>query len=429
MALRFLHSGGNFYNSQGVSVPGIWSSTAGSSLSTSAPAGRADTYAFEGEGIYNLGATYSGGILGGAFYIQSAMAAEVLLAFNDASGNPQCDVRTTSVGTFQITRNGTVLGTSSVSVFFNSWFYLEFKALLSTSLTGTCEVRLNGTVILTLTSQTNATTTALFQFIRYGSNFGGSGATEYIRDMYGLDTTTGTQTSYLGDINVQEFYPNGAGTNSAWSVFQPSFALTAAANTSGGTTVYTGTITDGGTNAYQGYYFSVSGFGNANNNGGPWLCTANTTTSITLQNPNGVLQTGATATCAFQNPVQSGIHGGYADEGATTNVGTRPQADNIQYIYSNTTNQLTDYAHTQIGTFTGTIQGVVHVTYARKDDAGTRQMAQITVEGSVVETGSTITLGSTYQYYFDVLEVDPGTSSLWTESGFNSATFGVKEVT
>lgn len=51
-------------------------------------------------------------------------------------------------------------------------------------------------------------------------------------------------------------------------------------------TVYTGTFTNGGTNAYAGLVLCASGFATAANNG-TYLCVASTTTTITLANPNG----------------------------------------------------------------------------------------------------------------------------------------------
>ncbi len=56
----------------------------------------------------------------------------------------------------------------------------------------------------------------------------------------------------------------------------------------GGTacTVYTGTFTNGGTNAYAGLILNFSGFGTAANNG-TFLCVASTTTTVTMTNPNG----------------------------------------------------------------------------------------------------------------------------------------------
>jgi hypothetical protein len=72
--------------------------------------------------------------------------------------------------------------------------------------------------------------------------------------------------------------------------------LSAAANASSGTTVYTGTITGGGSNAFAGQEFVVAGFTNAANNG-TFICTASTTTTLTLGNGAGVAEThAATAT-------------------------------------------------------------------------------------------------------------------------------------
>ena len=79
--------------------------------------------------------------------------------------------------------------------------------------------------------------------------------------------------------------------------FAPAFSttlltLSAAANASGGTTVYTGTITGGSANALAGQVFTVAGFDNTMNNGS-FICTASTSTTLTLSNPSGVADTHA----------------------------------------------------------------------------------------------------------------------------------------
>lgn len=68
--------------------------------------------------------------------------------------------------------------------------------------------------------------------------------------------------------------------------------LTAAANASGGTTAYTGTITGGGTNALVGRTFVVAGFVTGANNG-TFICTASSATVLTLDNAAGVAETHA----------------------------------------------------------------------------------------------------------------------------------------
>ena len=76
------------------------------------------------------------------------------------------------------------------------------------------------------------------------------------------------------------------------------FVLSAAGTAAGGSTVYTGTITGGGSNFYAGYTFVVVDFDNPNNNG-TFLCSASTSASLTLNNANGVAET-QTASAADQ---------------------------------------------------------------------------------------------------------------------------------
>lgn len=68
--------------------------------------------------------------------------------------------------------------------------------------------------------------------------------------------------------------------------------LSAVATASGGSTVYTGTVTGGGANAFAGLQFLVAGFANPLNNG-TFVATASTATTLTLSNPNGVAITAA----------------------------------------------------------------------------------------------------------------------------------------
>jgi hypothetical protein len=63
-----------------------------------------------------------------------------------------------------------------------------------------------------------------------------------------------------------------------------------------GTGVYAGTFTGGGSNGYVGYYFTIAGFVNSQNNG-TYICTASTAIALTLTNPNSIAEThAATAT-------------------------------------------------------------------------------------------------------------------------------------
>jgi hypothetical protein len=97
----------------------------------------------------------------------------------------------------------------------------------------------------------------------------------------GTVTSSATMTSLTAGVSEQiRAVPAGA------------LTLSAAAAASGGTTVYTGTITGGGTNAFAGVTFVVAGFTTAANNG-TFLCTASSTTTLTLANTAGAAETHA----------------------------------------------------------------------------------------------------------------------------------------
>ena len=218
--------------------------------------------------------------------------------------------------------------------------------------------------------------------------------------------------TYLGDISVVEIYPNAPGVNSAWTANAGPFTLTSV-NTAG---VYQGTITGGTSNAYLGYNFNITGFTNGANNPTGVACTASTASSITFASLTTITETHA-GSAAFQCIVQAGIN----------QTGTRPNGD-VAYISDSTTNDISDYGH-QTLTLMGTIPAVSHVTYAKKDDAGIRQIKQTCLSSSASELGQMISLGNSYVYYTDVIVNDPNTAAPFTTAGFNAATFGVREIT
>ena len=84
---------------------------------------------------------------------------------------------------------------------------------------------------------------------------------------------------------------------------QGSLTLTAVAAASGGTAVYTGTITSGAANAWKGAVVVIASFSNAANNG-TFVCTASTATTLTLTNSAAVAETHA-GTAAVQVPTRS----------------------------------------------------------------------------------------------------------------------------
>jgi hypothetical protein len=76
-----------------------------------------------------------------------------------------------------------------------------------------------------------------------------------------------------------------------------SFAITDVAAASGGTTLYTGTITGGGSNAFAGMVFKFTGLAAAANNG-TFLCTLSTATTLTMTNNVGSAASAQSGTAA-----------------------------------------------------------------------------------------------------------------------------------
>jgi hypothetical protein len=72
------------------------------------------------------------------------------------------------------------------------------------------------------------------------------------------------------------------------------------------------------------------------------------------------------------------------------------------------------------------IKGVQLNLTAKKDDAGTRLLKPVVKSGATTSTGASQGVGTDYRQYQQVYETDPNTSAAWTESGVNSAEFGVE---
>jgi len=123
----------------------------------------------------------------------------------------------------------------------------------------------------------------------------GSSTTPGYNDVI-LSVTGGT---YDGVTYAETFQLNPNLEDAAGNEIDPgtAFVLTSVASSSGNTAVYTGTITGGGTNNFKGQTFEVAGFVTHTSNNGTFICTANDTTTLTLENASAISEThAATAT-------------------------------------------------------------------------------------------------------------------------------------
>jgi hypothetical protein len=428
MSNRLLRAdpGGEYYFSltpaQAITA-GVWNEL-GSSVSfvSTAPAGRqaasdGNVYALgvnggQGWAGWYLPSSYGHLIEEYAVYVSTSawVANQTILAFTNGTAitTTQCDVRVADTsGHLKVTNNGTQRGSTSTQVLTPGYHSISLDVTFSTGATGTADVWVDGVRWINATSVITATTVATANRAYFQQLI--QSVQGYFKDMCLSDGSVSPNAPY-GDSTVAVDYSNGPGVNSQFTANVGPFTLTSV----NGSGVYQGTITGGTSNAYVGQNFIVTGFATGGNNVSA-KCTASTATALTL-NATTTIETHA-GSAAFQCIVQEGIN----------HSGTRPDGD-VTYISDATAGDISDFAHEAI-TLVGTIYGVIHVSYVRKDDAGAKTFRQVLLSSGTTETnGADIAATASYLYYYDPMDVDPNTSAAFTTSAYNASTRGVKVI-
>lgn len=181
------------------------------------PSGQGLTTSGAGTLIKTFGSSYVSGCIGFAWQNSGALgnASRTLLLVNDGA-TEQISVRTNSSSVLTVTRNGTVLATGTTVLSNNVWYYIELKFTINAS-TGVVELRLNGGAEIASTGSLNTRNTANTQWNALTLNCPGSSLTYAFDDLYVLDTSTGTPTSFLGPVRVFPAYMIGAGAHTDWT--------------------------------------------------------------------------------------------------------------------------------------------------------------------------------------------------------------------
>lgn len=281
----------------------------------------------------DFGTNYTTLIVGFAFKNPNFLAAGIMMAFLD-SGTLQFYLQCDGAGHIQAVANSVVLGTGSAYLQSNNWYYVEIKTTFNAS-TGSCELRVNGSAILTLSGvRTTSTANNFANGVIFGTN--AAVANDYA-DLYIVDTTGAVNNDFLGDVRVQNVMPNGAGNYTQWT----------------------------------------------------------------------------------QN-------------GGTTNwgdVSEIPPNGDTTYVSSSTPGQRDSYTVAALAANTTSVLAVQVSLNARKDDAGTRQIANLIRNNATDSQGTTVTLTSSYQDYSEIFDTNPSNgNAAWAVSDINSGEFGVIEV-
>lgn len=188
-----------------------------SGMSISAGNGRRSTKSLRlgqsGSSVTRVHSSHATWIVGFAFRFAALPGSYLaFLSFQDAS-TLHVDIRLGSDGTLRATRNGTTLATSSNALSANTFYYIETKVTIDDS-AGVVEVRVNGssTGWINITGQdTRNAANATANLIKIN----GIGISNVdVDDLYICDGAGSVNNSFLGDVRVDCYLPDGNGNSS-----------------------------------------------------------------------------------------------------------------------------------------------------------------------------------------------------------------------
>lgn len=159
-------------------------------------------------------------ICGVAFESSGFHQPKNIFMFRD-SGTRQLEVGVNTGGQLFVSRNGTILATSTASIAANVYNYIEIKATINNT-TGSYEVRLNGANVLSATNvDTQNTSNAYINEVVLGAYLAYPGSitatTNKYDDFYFCDTTGSVNNNFLGDIRIDAIFPTADGNYSQWT--------------------------------------------------------------------------------------------------------------------------------------------------------------------------------------------------------------------
>lgn len=128
-------------------------------------------------------------------------------------------------------------------------------------------------------------------------------------------------------------------------------------------------------------------------------------------------------------PIGAGNYSELSRQGSASNwdnVDDTTIDNDSSYNYSNTVGQRDTLDCGNLPSITGSIFGVQLNIAARKDDAGGRTLRSLTRVSSTDYEGASQNVGTDYRVYRQIIEQNPNTATVWTESQINAAEFGYK---
>lgn len=134
------------------------------------------------------------------------------------SGTNQVELRINDNGSLSVTRNATIVSTSSEVLLNGIWYYIEWKVTIADSIgANTCLVLLDGNEIINVPagSDLKNTANAYAQSVFIGAWTANNCRVD---DFYVCDQSGGVNDDFLVRPRIQTLYADGNGTTNQWSV-------------------------------------------------------------------------------------------------------------------------------------------------------------------------------------------------------------------
>lgn len=204
---------------------------------------------------WTFGSSYNTLIVGARFTLpvgSNAPTGTPILVFADAAQGTQFDVRLGTGGSVQVTRNGTVLATSSAGVIvIGAAYHLQAKVTINDT-TGAYAIRLGGAVISGLPDATNVNTKAQSATGANQVRFNGpvSAASTLFSDLWVCDDSGATNNDFMGDVRGLALAATGAGDTTGWTPLSGANYTNVDETIADGDTTYNYTSTPGTEDLY-----------------------------------------------------------------------------------------------------------------------------------------------------------------------------------
>jgi len=166
-------------------------------------------YAF---GLYRSNATEpAAGPSNGCFWVQDTAANGNVILTCEQDGTVRAYVQTTANQS-----TATLIAACPSQVPLTTWTLIEIHLVASTTTTGVCEVKMNGVLQFSATSQRTCQSNANFgnvilHFNRISTNVGSASSYYAFDDLRVNDTLGSVNNGWLGDGSIRALIPNGAG--------------------------------------------------------------------------------------------------------------------------------------------------------------------------------------------------------------------------